>query len=144
MSSLKPSRVPCKIPLFPHVLFAALARDFRGLLCWNAMYTVDNVMPKSEISASAGLRRHGVSSNRFVEDVIKKKIFFLLGHPARFSRDRASTLESHRGAFWECLGSFREHLEHLRASSGRRWRYKSRFWEGSGVLGRLWEAFGNI
>ena len=61
LSSLKPSRVLCKTPLFPHVLFAALARDFRGLLCWNAMYTVENVMPKSEISASVGLRRRGVS-----------------------------------------------------------------------------------
>ena len=29
--------VPCKTPLFPHVLFAALAHDFRGLLCWSAM-----------------------------------------------------------------------------------------------------------
>ncbi len=57
----EPSRVPCKPPLFPHVLFAALVRDFRGLLCWNAMYTVENVMPKWEISASVGLRRRGVS-----------------------------------------------------------------------------------
>ena len=48
-------------PLFSHVLFAALACDFRGLLCWSAMYTVENVMPKSEISASVGLRRRGVS-----------------------------------------------------------------------------------
>ena len=61
VSALKPSHVPCQIPLFPHVLFAALARDFRGLLCWSAMCTVENETPKSEIPASVGLRRRGFS-----------------------------------------------------------------------------------
>ena len=52
----------------------------------------------------------------------------------------------HRGAFWECLGSFREHLEHLRASSSRRWRDKGGFWGASGFLRKplenLWESSG--
>ena len=48
---------PC---VFPSLL-AALARDFRGLLCWSTMYTVENETPKSEISASVGLRGRSVS-----------------------------------------------------------------------------------
>ena len=42
-------------------LSAEVVCGFRGLLSWSAMYTVENETPKSDISASVGLRRRDVS-----------------------------------------------------------------------------------
>ena len=46
--------------LFFNVFFAAMARELRGFLCWSTIHT-KNETPKSEISASVGLRKRSVS-----------------------------------------------------------------------------------